>query len=95
MSKASNDLPEFHLVVRRPSRRGPLAPYRFALTVAFALAVSGGDLWDAARGDSGASTDAVLLRAGVASLFIWVLSGIVNGILASATRPPAQPDDQS
>lgn len=84
----TEELPEFHIVVRRPRGRGPLAPYRFALAVAFALALAGRDLWRAAVGDG--ELDAALLRAGVAALFIWILSGIVNGILASA-EPPQQP----
>lgn len=93
--QATGELPEFHLVVRRPRGRGPLAPYRFALAVAFALVVAGRDLWDAAQNHPGAGLDAALLRAGVAALFIWILSGIVNGILASAGRPQAPADDQS
>ena len=34
---AAGPLPEFHIVVKRPSRHGPLAPYRFAICVAVAL----------------------------------------------------------
>lgn len=90
---ATEELPEFHLVVRRPRGRGPLAPYRFALAVAFALAIAGRELWWAAIGE--AELDAALLRAGVAALFIWIRSGVVNGILASAERPTQPAGDES
>ena len=29
------ELPEFHVVVRHPNKRGPLGPYRLAVAVAF------------------------------------------------------------
>ncbi len=84
MKSASN--PQFHLVVRRSSRLGPLAPYRFSLSVLFALLVAGRSLW--LELESGTVADDVLLRAGGAALFMWIVSGIVNRIL---TTTPAQP----
>tara|TARA_R110002110_G_scaffold327869_1_gene539572 strand:+ start:32173 stop:32346 length:174 start_codon:yes stop_codon:yes gene_type:complete len=55
-----------------------------ALTVLFVFFVAGRQLWAAAM--TGYGSDGALIDAGVAGLFIWVLSGIVNGILAQG-RP--------
>lgn len=87
MSEAGYDdgTPEFHLVVRRRNGRGPLAPYRLALAVAFALAAAGRDLWAALHGR--ADVDAALLRAGVAALLVWVVAGAVDNVLAAGTPP--------
>jgi len=68
--------PEFHIVVRRPSTRSPLAPYRFALTVLFALAVGGTKLWSALR--DGISLDDAVTRVLVAAMFAWIMLGVVN-----------------
>ena len=87
------DVPEFHVVVRHPNRRGPLGPYRFALAVGFALLIAGRDLLDAAG--TGQDIDTALTRAGIAAAFIWVLSGIVSRILAAGqpVRAAAPRDD--
>lgn len=83
-----DELPEFHVVVRRPNRRGPLGPYRLALAVAFAMVIAGQQLLDAATTGT-PSVDAALLRAGLAATFIWLLSGVVSRILAHGDRPPS------
>jgi hypothetical protein len=83
MSSAETvDTPEFHLVVRHPNRRGPLAPYRFTITVVFALVVSGGALWDAT--DTGVGIDMALLRIAGSALLAWIIVGRVSKILASS-----------
>lgn len=82
MAQTHVDAPEFHIVVRRPGR-GPLAPYRFAITVIFVMAISGTQLWEAAHGT--ASVDSALIRAGIAGLFAWVVVGRANSILKDAT----------
>lgn len=78
--------PEFHLVVKRPNERGPLAPYRMTLAVLFAMWIAGQRLWDAAQ--TGIGVDRALLLAGVSALFIWIISGVINNILKSAAPPP-------
>jgi hypothetical protein len=83
-SVVKQDAPEFRIIVKRPNRRGPIAPYRMALTVLFVFFVAGRQLWAAAMNGYGA--EGALIDAGVAGLFIWVLSGIVNAIL-SQSRP--------
>ena len=83
--RLDENAPEFHLVVKRPSGRSPLAPYRFALTVAFALAVGGNKLWSGLR-DSIALDDAVT-RVLVAALFAWIMLGIVNRAVKPANLP--------
>jgi hypothetical protein len=79
------DEPEFHIVVKRPRRAGPLAPYRFSLAVLFAALVSGRSIWYGI--EMGVVSDDDLIRAGGAGLFMWVLSGIINRILASSAAP--------
>lgn len=91
MSKSSADAPEFHIVVKRPSQRGPLAPYRFAISVAVALLVTFDDL-QAAIFD-GVGTDAVLLRAIGAAVFSWIVLSVLNKVLAAAPPEPVQHDD--
>ena len=71
-----NDATEFHLVVRRPSDRGPLAPYRFTLSVLFSLLVGGNALWNALP--DGPGLDAAVLRVLAAALFAWIVLGVVN-----------------
>jgi hypothetical protein len=85
MSSADVDpsAPEFHLVVRRPNRRGPLAPYRFSIAIAFSMLMAGPRLWAAL--EVGAPIDGPLLHAIESGGFIWIVSGIVNKILATAT----------
>ena len=87
MSSATSrrDAPEFHLVVRRPSRSGPLAPYRFMLSVGFTLLVAGQPIWYAI--EDGVVSDRLLLQAGAAGFFMWVVSGIVNRILTESSTP--------
>lgn len=82
--------PEFHIVVRRPSTRSPLAPYRFALTVLFALAVGGTKLWSALR--DGTSLDDAVTRVLVAAMFAWVMLGVVNRVSKPAHVPSESSD---
>ncbi len=88
-----HESPEFHIVVRRPGRRSPLAPYRFAITFAFAMAVCGMPLWEAV--ESGGSIDDALLRVGGAALFAWFVLGRINAILSSAPQPASVRDSQT
>jgi hypothetical protein len=84
------DVPEFHIVVRRPSQKGPLAPYRFAISVAVAFAIAWGDLKLALS--TGVASEAMLIRAIGAALFTWFVLTILNRILAQATAAPRQDD---
>lgn len=79
------DTPEFHLVVRHPNRRGPLAPYRFIITVTFAFTVSGVALWDAT--ETGEGIDLALLRIAGSALLAWIVVGRISKILASSVSP--------
>lgn len=79
------DVPEFHIVVKRPSRHGPIAPYRFAVSVLVAIVVTFGELRAAIF--DGAPGDAALLRAIAAAAFTWFVLTVLNRILASS--PPA------
>jgi hypothetical protein len=88
MSDTQVEVPEFHIVVKRPGR-GPLAPFRFAVVIAFAFAIAGGDLYDAAQ--TGVGVDDALIRAGVAGVFAWFVLGMVNSILKHATARPGTP----
>lgn len=81
----SPDSPEFHIIVRRPNRKGPLAPYRFAIVIVFALAVSGIPLLDAT--ETGRDIDLALGRTALSALFAWLVVGRINKILASADLP--------
>lgn len=87
------DTPEFHVVVRRPNRRGPLAPYRFAITVVFALLVSGAPLWRAT--ETGEGIDRALIRLALTAVFAWILLGQINKILASANVPTESSSDDT
>jgi uncharacterized membrane protein YvlD (DUF360 family) len=78
----SDELPEFHIVVRRPSQKGPLAPYKFAISVVVAFAIAFSDIRLALA--SGVVDDAVLLRAVGAALFTWVVLTVLNRILKHA-----------
>jgi len=87
--RLDENAPEFHIVVRRPSTRSPLAPYRFALTVLFALAVGGTKLWSALR--EGASLDGAVTRVLVAAMFAWIMLGVMN----RASKPAHVPSENS
>lgn len=83
-SAGGADVPEFHIVVKRPSRQGPIAPYRFAIAVAVAFVVTFGELRAAIF--DGAPGDAALLRAIAAGAFTWFVLTVLNRVLAAA--PP-------
>lgn len=94
---ADPGLPEFHIIVRRPGK-GPIAPYRFAITVLFALLVAGPDLWEALHGLR--EIDDALIKSGIAGLMAWVVLGLADAILRSAPshragRPTSPPADAS
>ncbi len=78
----ADELPEFHIVVRRPSQKGPLAPYKFAISVVVAFAIVFSDVRLAVA--TGAVDDGVLLRAVGAAAFTWVVLTVLNRILARA-----------
>ena len=80
------ELPEFHIVVRRPSQRGPLAPYRFAISVVVAFAIAFGDLKLALS--TGVADEGMLIRGVGAALFTWFVLTVLNRILSQAA--PAQ-----
>ncbi len=83
-SAGGTDVPEFHIVVKRPSGHGPIAPYRFAVSVAVAIIVTFGELRAAIF--DGAPGDAALLRAIAAAAFTWFVLTVLNRVLASG--PP-------
>lgn len=89
---AAPGVPEFHIVVKRPSVAGPLAPYRFAICVAVAIFVTFGDL-TAMLGGVPADT-AVLVRAVMAGVFTWFVLTVLNKLLAHGVEPdqPATSD---
>jgi hypothetical protein len=80
----TRDGAEFHIIVRRPGSRGPLSPYRFAITVAFSLLVAGTDLWEAFHGLR--PVDDALIKAAIAGLMSWIVLGLADSILRST--PP-------
>jgi hypothetical protein len=84
MADTNVEIPEFHIVVRRPGR-GPLAPYRFAIVILFIMAISGRQLIEAAQ--TGVNTDAVLIRSAIAGALAWFVLGRVNSILKAAAPP--------
>lgn len=65
---------------------GPLAPYRFALSLGFAGAVAGPSI--AAAVQTGAGLDGALLRALGAAAVMWFPTGLINRLL---TSPPSDP----
>lgn len=77
--------PEFRIVVRHPGERGPLAPYRLALSVIVVVLVFGSTLYSMTL--SGTPDDGVLLRAAAVGFLVWVTSGVVNSALAPAASP--------
>lgn len=81
------DMPEFHIVVRRPSQKGPLAPYKFAISVAVAFLIAFGDLKLALS--TGVASEGMLVRAIAAAAFTWFVLTILNRILAQAAAAPS------
>lgn len=77
--------PEFHIVVRRPSRHGPLAPFRFAASVIVALVVASGPLREGLT--TGTLDDSVLVRAIEAAVFTWLVLTVLNRVLRSGPEP--------
>lgn len=61
---------------------GPLAPYRFALSLGFAALVAGQPLLDAAQGGEG--LEPALIRAFGAGLVMWFPTGLINRMLVKA-----------
>jgi hypothetical protein len=88
-----SEQPQFHIVVRRPDKRGPLAPYRFALTVGFALALTGRSLWAAAM--TGVGIDHALTIFGLVALLAWFVVGRISSILGAATPSSDRSDAPS
>ncbi len=84
-NKSAPAVPEFRVIVTRPHGRGPLGPYRFILAVAFAMIIAGDRLWSVIR--YGESDDGALLAAAAAGAFVWIVTTVINNILASATTP--------
>lgn len=80
--------PEFRIVVRHPNERGPLAPYRLALSVLVVVLVFGPTLYSMTL--SGTPDDGVLFRAAAVGFLVWVTSGVVNTALATATASSRQ-----
>jgi hypothetical protein len=82
---AATGMPEFHIVVKRPSVSGPLGPYRFAICVAVAIFVTFDEL-TAMLGGVPADTD-VLVRAILAGGFTWFVLTVLNKVLAHGVEP--------
>lgn len=89
---AAPGVPEFHIVVKRPSTTGPLGPYRFAICVAVAIFVTFDEL-RAMLGGVPAGTD-VLVRAIMAGVFSWFVLTVLNKVLAHGVEPD-QPQRQA
>lgn len=75
-------VPEFRIVVRHPDRRGPLAPYRFLISVLVVVVVLGPSLYQSVV--TGPPDDGVLVRAAVLGLIVWVTTGVVSKALGAA-----------
>lgn len=84
-----SDTPEFHLVVRRPSQRGPLAPYRLTISVVFGLVLAGRRMLTAA--ETGVGVDSSMLLFGGSTLFAWILVGVLSKLLAGSKPRRATP----
>ena len=69
-------------VAIRVAGPGPLAPYRFALSLGFAALVAGEPLLHAAQGGDG--LERALIRAFGAGLVMWFPTGLINRLLISA-----------
>lgn len=65
---------------------GPLAPYRFALSLGFAALVAGQPLFDAVEGGEG--LERALIRAFGAGLVMWFPTGLINRLLITAESSP-------
>ena len=65
---------------------GPLAPYRFALSLGFAAVVAGQPLMEAAE-DGGQGLEVALIRAFAAGAVMWFPTGLINRLLAKAGAP--------
>ena len=89
MTDQHADAPEFHIVVRRPNGRGPIAPYRFAITIVMAAMIAGRGLWTALELADG--IDMALLRVFGAAVFAWFVLGKIDRIIGSAPPPPRPP----
>lgn len=87
--KSASAAPQFRVVVTRPHGRGPLGPYRLVLAVAFAMMIAGERLWSVVR--HGHADDGALLAAAAAGVFVWIVTTMINNILASATMPETTP----
>ena len=82
-------MPEFHIVVKRPPRKGPIAPYRFAVSVVVALFVTYDELMAMLGGTPG--DVAILKRVVFAGAFVWFVLTILNKILANTPDDDAKP----
>lgn len=73
-----------------PAGPGPLAPYRFALSLGFAAIVAGEPLLHAAEGGEG--LERALLKAFGAGVVMWFPTGLINRLLVKAeAADPAEP----
>lgn len=70
-----------------PVGPGPLAPYRFALSLGFAAVVAGEPLLHAA--EAGEGLERALLKAFGAGLVMWFPTGLINRLLRNAPAPAA------
>lgn len=68
--------------IRKMARRGPLAPYRLAVSVLLGLIVAGREIWENLQGDPSAG----VLRFVAAGLLAWVTWGAIDSVFASASR---------
>lgn len=84
--RTNEPLPEFRIVVRRPDRRGPLAPYRLLVSVGVVMLVFGSTLYRSVV--DGMPDDGVLLRAAAVGLLVWITTGIVSSALGAAEQQP-------
>ena len=85
MSEATIDAPvdgDAAEPVKAPATAGPLAPYRFVLSVGFAAAVAGQPLIDAVQ--TGERIEYALLRVLAAATLMWFPTGLINRLLANA-----------
>jgi hypothetical protein len=80
MSTPESQLPQFRIVVDRPSRTGPLGPYRFAICVVVALLASFGELSAIAGGAPAEIT--MLARALGVAVFTWIVLTVLDKVLA-------------
>jgi hypothetical protein len=69
-------------VVVAPAPVGPLGPWRFSLSVVAAAALTGMPLLDAV--ETGVGLDMALLRTFGAAFLVWIATGMINKMLATA-----------